>query len=258
MVTSAPQSKAALAMRISSVAMITASNSFARTQRSHTCRRSGLFAMRCNGFPEKRVELQRAGMIPTALLIFRFENDFGRRRQILSHPFGATAISGFVEPGPDSNRADAGIVRAFSVDLLVADQKRAGKVDILLARRLEDHPRRGFSALRRLTRHVRTKIGRVDQTVSELAPDLRFHCAIILFSKESAAEAALVSDDNNFVAGVLEATQCGGGAIEYANLVGARTIIRIVHDRPIAIDKDRGRFRSSRSHLQNSKLTRRV
>src|SRR5438270_4629208 len=121
--TSAPQSKAAFAIRMSSVAMMIASNFFARRQRSQTCRRSGLFAMRCSGFPGKRVERHRAGIIPTALLICRVQDDFGCRRQIFGDPIGATAVRHFIESGPDADRAHAGIVRALGVDLLVADQK---------------------------------------------------------------------------------------------------------------------------------------
>src|SRR6478735_1620183 len=67
--TLAPQLKAASAMRISSVATITESRFFARSHRSHTWCKRALPAIRCNGFPGKRVELQRAGMMPTALFI---------------------------------------------------------------------------------------------------------------------------------------------------------------------------------------------
>src|SRR5215471_20500788 len=66
--TSAPQLKAASATRISSVATITALRFLAWRQRFQTCCKSGLPAIRCNGFPGKRVELQRAGIIHTALV----------------------------------------------------------------------------------------------------------------------------------------------------------------------------------------------
>src|SRR5438552_17264721 len=75
---SAPQSKAAYAMRISSVAMITEPRFFAFRHRFQTCCRRGLLAMRYNGFPGKRVEPQRAGIMPTALLI-RLSQEFFRR-----------------------------------------------------------------------------------------------------------------------------------------------------------------------------------
>src|SRR5213078_2506970 len=66
---SAPQSNALSAIRISSVAMMTKSKFLARLDRSHTRRRRGFPAITCNGFPGKRVELQRAGIMPTALFM---------------------------------------------------------------------------------------------------------------------------------------------------------------------------------------------
>src|SRR6266705_1577828 len=132
---------------MSSVAMMTASNFFARRQRSQTCRRRGLFSMRCNGFPGKRVDCQRAGMMPTALFICRLHDDFGRRGQILSNPVGTTAFGQFVEPGPNADRTNASIVSALDVDLLAADQKRTGKIDIMVARGFEHHSRRRLAAL---------------------------------------------------------------------------------------------------------------
>src|SRR5437870_2786133 len=60
---SAPQSKAASAMRMSSVAMINASRFFACRHRCQTRCRRGLPAIRCSGFPGKRVELHRAGIL---------------------------------------------------------------------------------------------------------------------------------------------------------------------------------------------------
>src|SRR5256885_4215724 len=150
--TSAPQAKAALAIRMSSVAMMTASNFFARRQRSQTCRRSGLFAMTCKGFPGKRVDAHRAGIIPTALFICRFNNDFDRGRKIFGDPIRAAAVGHLVESGPDADRPDSGIARALGVDLLVANQKRARKIDIMVACSLQDHSGRRFAALGRLTR----------------------------------------------------------------------------------------------------------
>src|SRR6266403_2656335 len=93
---------------MSSVAMIMASNFFARRQRSQTCRRSGLFAMRCSGFPGKRVDCQRAGIIPTALFICCLQDDFGASREIFGDPVGAAAVGHFVKAGPNADRLDAG------------------------------------------------------------------------------------------------------------------------------------------------------
>src|SRR5438876_10920904 len=103
-------------MPMSSVAMITLSNFLARQQHSHTCRRRGLFAMRCSGFPGKRVERHRAGIIPTALFIGRLENDFGRGRQVFGPPICATAVSHFVDTRSNANGAYTGIMGALGVD----------------------------------------------------------------------------------------------------------------------------------------------
>src|SRR5438105_13643816 len=104
---------------MSSVAMMTASNFFDRRQRSQTCRRSGLFAMTCNGFPGKRVDAHRAGIIPTALFICRLQNDFGGGRKIFGDPICTAASGHFVESGPDPNGADARVMGALGGDLLV-------------------------------------------------------------------------------------------------------------------------------------------
>src|SRR5258708_5308460 len=78
----APQLKAASAMSISSVAMITESRFFALSHRSHTRRKIALPAIGCNGFPGKRVELQRAGIMPTALFIAVILSEAKRSRRI--------------------------------------------------------------------------------------------------------------------------------------------------------------------------------
>ena len=73
-------------------------------------------------------------------------NDFRRCGQILSHPIGATAVRHFVEPRPNTDRADASIVGALDVDLLVADQKGMPEIDIVVAGRFKNHPRRRLPA----------------------------------------------------------------------------------------------------------------
>jgi len=65
--TSAPNRKAASAIRMSSVAMITEAIPRASRARSQTCCTRGLPARRWRGFPGKRVEAHLAGMM-TAIL----------------------------------------------------------------------------------------------------------------------------------------------------------------------------------------------
>src|SRR2546430_4815882 len=256
--TSAPQSKAALAIRMSSVATMTASNFFARLQRSQTWRRSGLFAIRCNGFPGKRVELHRAGIIPTALPICCLNNDLGRGRQIFGDPVGAAAVGHFVEAGPDTDSSNAGIMRALGVDLLVADQKRTPKIDIVVVRCFQNHSRRRLAAFRRLSRCVGTEIGRVDQVVSDLARNFSLHRAILLFRKKAAPDSALISDDDDFVPNLFQLAQCRTGSFKNLNLFRIGAVIGVVHDGAVTINEDGARLRSSRSHFRNSRSIRRA
>src|SRR5512132_4444695 len=93
--TSAPQLKAASAMRISSVAMITESRLFALSHRSHTRHKRALPAIRCNGFPGKRVELQRAGIMPTALFM-AVASEAKRNRRIPARLISGRAV-GFLD-----------------------------------------------------------------------------------------------------------------------------------------------------------------
>src|SRR5438309_8095819 len=131
---------------MSSVAMMTESNFFACLQRSQTCRRRGLPAMRCSGLPGKRVELQRAGIIPTALLICKIDNDVCRCSESFRDPICATTVGHFIEAGLNPNGANACVVPAFGVDLLVANKKRLRKIDIVITRRLQNHSRGRFAA----------------------------------------------------------------------------------------------------------------
>ena len=86
--TSAPQSKAASAISILSVATMRASSFLVSWQRSHTWRKSGLPAMEYSGFPGKRVEPQRAGIMPSALPI----GSDGKSRRYRDHHCWAKMI----------------------------------------------------------------------------------------------------------------------------------------------------------------------
>ncbi len=61
--TSAPNFFAIIAIRLSSVAIITALMSLALIHRRQTCSNTGLPAMGCKSLPGKRVDPQRAGMM---------------------------------------------------------------------------------------------------------------------------------------------------------------------------------------------------
>src|SRR4029450_1838341 len=212
--TSAPQLKAASAMRMSSVATITESSFFALLHRSHTRCRRALPAIRCNGFPGKRVELQRAGMMPTALFMavilseakrsarnpsrvnsgsaaefldsarndggspFSVQDDLDRCGQIVGHPICVASWQVAVKSGPHTNRTYTRVVGAFDVDLLVANQEGTGKFDLMVSRGFYNHSGRGLTALRMLSGRMRTVVSGVNQTVAKLSSPLRFDRAI--------------------------------------------------------------------------------
>src|SRR5437870_12836366 len=121
--TSAPQSKAASAMRMSSVAMTTKSRFLAFRHRSQTRRTSGLPAMKCSSFPGNRVEFQRAGMIPMALLVGMIENDPRSFDEVGCYPICDGVGRFALKSSLNTDRPHAGIATAFSVDLFIADKK---------------------------------------------------------------------------------------------------------------------------------------
>src|ERR1700722_9405532 len=108
-------------MSMSPGAMMTVSNFFARRQRSQTCRSNGLPAIRWSGFPGNLRELQRAGIIPMALLIRLVDDDRRGVGKILCNPISRTAVRHFIETGPNPNRSDTGMMRAFGVDFFIPD-----------------------------------------------------------------------------------------------------------------------------------------
>src|SRR5437868_7228642 len=96
-------------MRMSSVAMITESRALARRQASQTCRRRGLPAISCKGFPGKRVEPQRAGIMPAALVI-EIHNYLSSGLEIVGNKIGQPRVHPFTVTSPDQNCFHAGVV----------------------------------------------------------------------------------------------------------------------------------------------------
>src|SRR5256714_13533773 len=135
-------------------------------------------------------------MIPTALVISKIDNQVCSRRQIFRNPIGATEIGYFVKAGADSNGADAGVMAALDIDLFVANEKRANKIDIVFARGLQNHAGRGLATFGRLIGNIRAEISCVDQIIAELPQDFGFDSAILIESKKSASNSALVGDHN--------------------------------------------------------------
>ena len=241
--TSAPQSKAAFAIRISSVAMITESNFSARRQRSQTWRRSGLPAIRYSGLPGKRVDPQRAGIIPTALLICKIDDYLRGCQRDHARPMSATvSVVSLSKSSLNTDCADAGVATALSVDLFVADKERTrSDRSGALGLACQDHSRCRFAAIGMLTGNVGTKISCIDQIRSEFMQHFRLDGAILLHRDKSAPDPALIRNDDEFEAFGFQTAQCFRDAGENLNLFRIGTIIGIVHYGSVAIDKDGGR-----------------
>src|SRR5262249_7577767 len=102
---------------------------------------------------------------------------------------------------------------------------------------LDNHAWRGLPMRGMLTGNIWAEISRVDQTIPKLAQKLRFNSAILLDRKESAADAALIRDDDKFEPIRFQPPQCLRYARKNLYVFRIGTIDAIFHDRAVAIDK---------------------
>jgi hypothetical protein len=124
------------------------------------------------------------------------QDDLDSCGEVVGDPFGRASGHFALNSGLNPDRPHTGIVSAFDVTLLIANQKRTGKIDLMVSRGLDDHPRRGLAAIRMLRGSVWAEVSRVDQPISKLAQHFSFYCTILIECEESAPDAALVCDDN--------------------------------------------------------------
>src|SRR6266436_5500805 len=96
------------------------------------------------------------------------QDDLDCRGHVIGHPICVASCHVALNSGPHANRTYTRIVGAFDVDLLVANQKRTGKVDLMVSRGSDNHSRRGLAALRMLFGSIRTVVSAVNQTVAKL------------------------------------------------------------------------------------------
>src|SRR6266550_1984885 len=96
------------------------------------------------------------------------QNDLDRCGHIIGHPICVGSRHVALNSGPHANRTYTRIVSAFDVDLLVANQKRMGKVDLMVSRGFDNHSRRGLATLRMLSGSIRTVVSSINQTVAKL------------------------------------------------------------------------------------------
>src|ERR1700756_1967448 len=123
-------------------------------------------------------------------------------------PIGHASCRVAFDSGLYADRAHTRVVSAFDVNLLVANEKRARKVNSIISGCFYDHSWRGLATGRMLPRSIRTEISRVDQAFAKLARYLRFYRAILIEREQSATDATLICDDNEFKTSRLQSPQC--------------------------------------------------
>jgi len=169
---------------------------------------------------------------------FQPQNYLHRCRQVIGAPIRHASRHVALKAGLHPDAAHACIVSALNVDLVVADEKRTRKIDLVFSRGLDDHAGRGLATRGILAGNIWAEISRIDQANPKLAQNLGFNSAILLDCKEAAADAALVRDDDEFEPIRFQAPQSLQYAGENLHVLRIGTVNAIFHDRAVAIDKD--------------------
>src|SRR5262245_56869320 len=134
--------------------MINWSNRFARWHASQTCRSNGFPAIRQSGLPGKRDDAQRAGMIPSALLILRKRNslryqcslsslsskdNLGCMVEISRDPIRTRISFGRTVARLNEDGANICILTAPNVTALIAHKVRPRQVKVMIALSFQNH-----------------------------------------------------------------------------------------------------------------------
>src|SRR5262245_53212228 len=112
------------------------------------------------------------------------------RRHIIGYAICVASRHVALNSSPHANRRYTRVIGAFDVDLLTANQKRTGKIYLLISRRFDDHSRRGLAALGMLSGRIRAIISRVNQIVAKLPQHFCLDLPILIERKESAPDPA--------------------------------------------------------------------
>src|SRR5262249_17511230 len=105
----------------------------------------------------------------TAISWCSIQDDLSSCGEVVGDPIGRASYHFALNSGLHPDRPHTGIVSAFHVDLLVANQKRMGKIDLMISRGIDDHPRRRLAAIRMLPRSIGSEGVRVAQPIAKLA-----------------------------------------------------------------------------------------
>ena len=113
----------------------------------------------------------------------------------------------------------------------------------MIAARLLDHSRTGFSPVGRMIGMVRGKVGGIDRS-AKLAEEFRIDSLVVRNGEATAPDAALIGDDNVEPAIMVKLGKAFCGAGEGPNPRGLITKIHFIHERAIAVEKNGALFRS--------------
>jgi hypothetical protein len=86
---------------------------------------------------------------------------------------------------------------------------------------------------------VRTKIGCIDQTIAQLPQHFCFDSSILFQREQTATDAALICNDNEFEPVRFQTPQGFRRAGKDLHVSRIRTIVAILNDSSVAIDKNR-------------------
>jgi len=119
--------------------------------------------------------------------------------QSLSDEIGQIFIGFTAIPGADQKGFYAGGAAAFQIAILVADEKRAGKIDIVISRGIENHFGRWLATFATGIGQMRTKICGINQVLADLSRNFGLDRAILFLREVPARNSTLVGDHNQFV-----------------------------------------------------------
>src|SRR5262249_376200 len=126
------------------------------------------------------------------------QDDLDRCGHVIGNPVCVASCQVALNSAPYANRTYTGVMGAFGADLLVANQKRTGKIGLMILRCCYEHSRRGLAAGGMLSGRIRAVVSSINQTIAKLTQYLRFDGAIFIEREESTPDPALVCDDDQF------------------------------------------------------------
>src|SRR4051794_9835104 len=170
------------------------------------------------------------------------------------------AVGGFhgAVAGLDEDCADSGGAGAVEIGLPIADEVRAGQVEVQIASGFVDHAGSGFAPVGWEIGMIGTVVGGVDEFRPEELDEPAVHGLILLLRDPAAAEPTLIGNNDQLVAGGFQLGESVLNPTEEGDLGGVAAVLHLMHQSAIAIEKDGGRGRllhSSKLPSNSSRVT---